>query len=208
MLLFTCIALLLAIFDIGSDWYALSQFVGYKTSKTDDQQTIALGVICAVSTILFGFEIYTSVRAIRILRNALSTDTEIDPKEEKTLEYWREMVTFFQLIIEDFPITIIMYIVFRHSSCGLFHEIFEDGFVGNLVLLAAFLSSLWKAVSTFGYCCCGGYKNIRCSRKCCCCCCRCMRGVIAILLMGFSAYLFFTFNREGTKYRSDCIRPV
>ena len=199
-----CIAVVtlgIAIFDVITDWIALGQFVRLAAGKL----AVALGIFCILSTLLFILELWNCVHAIRLYRNRTDIPSN-DPKQLR-LDRWQETVSFLLMTLEDIPNTIILYSAFRIGSCDLFLGVFEESNTANIALLGAFLSSLWKLLSSCRYCCCSccNFHDVKgCGGQCCCCFARIIRPVFAIILMGFAAFLFFTFNNRGVKYRSDC----
>ena len=195
------ITLAVAVFDVISDWIAFGNFVHYDGGKL----TTAMGIFCTVATLLFFLEVKNCVSAINLYRN--NEDLTQDDPSVKKLDRWQEGVSFLLMILEDLPNTIILYAAFRRGSCPLFNQLFQESNTANVALLASFLSALWKLVLSFKYCCCcccncADVEGV--CKRCCCCCARGIRPLFAIILMGFSAFLFFTFNNQGTKYRADC----
>ena len=196
------VALLLsAVVDIISDWYVFTSFVRFSRSDNDHQLTITLGIICGLSTILFGAEIYNFRRTFRILRKASGSSSPTP--EEETLQNWAEVITFFQTVVEDFPIILVMYFTLTQASCGLYLRVFQRSFAGNIALLSSFMSCFAKMMTSLFYCC-QGYIGLKCARKGFCFLCRITRALSAMVLMSFTAYMLVILLREGTAFRTEC----
>ncbi len=198
-------------FDLGSDWFIFAIFTENKTEANDVRLTLALLVLCVVSSVMFLLEVRNSIVGCRIFSKSPETEDEeeVMTKAERSLERWHEVVTFFQLMLEDFPLGVILYVTFTFGSCPLYISVFDESFTGNLGLLASFVGAIWRLLTAFFYCCCGGCRRgAMCDRSCCCCCQRVFRAMVALLLCAFTAYLFFTFNANYTRgetSRTDCV---
>ena len=201
--------------DLFSDWWLFKDFCIYG----GDNLTIPLGIFCVISSVLFAMEVRNCWCAFQMYRKSEAPDASgvyaspgAPSVEQKKLERRQETLSFLLLALEDLPCTVIMYIAFTEGSCQLFTRVFEESFTGNLALLGAFFSSLWKGLLAFRYCC----NVCRCKYHdlkgpltyCCCCCCRLVRPVVAIVVMSFAAYLYFTFNKRGQATRPECFKEV
>ena len=215
------ITIAVAIFDLITDWIALRDFIRYDGGK----MTVALGIFCAISTILFIFEIRNGIVTYRLAQRQMmklkrkdgkppspAADTEdreviFGDTEETRLELWKEVLSFLLLAFEDFPATIIIYIVFERGPCPLYTRLFQQSFTAYLALLGSFVSALWKLLMAFVYCC----RLCRCQFRhvkgfcahVCCCCCRLMRPLLAVILMGFAGYLYSKYS-DGEDPRPEC----
>jgi hypothetical protein len=138
--LFLVASLVTAVCDIVTDWWAVTDYITYD----GEQLTIALTFFTSVSTLLFVVEMYNGITALRIISLGLGDLAEID--------LWREVLSLTLLMMEDFPVTVIMYAAFRWGNCPLYIRIFEDTFLARLSLLAAFGSSLFKGLLSLKYC--------------------------------------------------------
>ena len=199
------ITLAIAIFDVFSDWLAFGKFVRLEGGDL----TTALGIFCVISSLLFIFEVWNCVTAINLYRR-IDQISANDPRQLK-LDRWQETVSFLLMILEDIPTTIILYTAFIGGSCDLFFGLFEESNIANIALLGSFVSSLWKLLLSFRYCCCTccNYHDVKgICKQCCCCAARVTRPLFAFILMGYTAFLYFTFNNHGHKYRSDCFVDV
>ena len=197
------LTLIICIFDLATDWYTFVAFFRFRSVAIDDQLTIALGVASGIGSIVFFLELRNGVAAYRMYSR--SRDDLGDG--ESSLVRWQEVITFLQVIAEDTPVAVVMYMTFRYGSCKLFLHIFEETIIGNLALMGAFVSACWKFMTSLCYCCLGhciGHKE-DCGWACCCCCCRAFRSVVSVTLLGFTAYLYFTFNYKGIETRDDCV---
>ena len=202
----SAVSLAVAVFDLGSDWWVFKDFCFFGGGKL----TAPLGVFCIIATILFVMEVRNCVNSFRLhlRKERLNRDSEpkpVLPSEEKKLMRWEETVSFLLLALEDFPVTVIMYVTFRKGSCSLFVRIFEESFTGRIALLGAVISAIWKLIKSFFYCCSCKYPDIKgiCNHIGCCCC-RIFRPLLAICLIGFVSYLYDTFDNYGTSYRAEC----
>ena len=140
-IVFVVASLVLAVADLSTDWWAVSDYIKYDNGDL----TIALTFFTAVSSILFLFEVYNGYVALKALcAGAQDLFAEV--------EVWREVVSFALLMIEDFPVTAIMYAAFRWGNCHLYIQIFEDTFLARLSLLASFGSALLKGLLSLKYC--------------------------------------------------------
>ena len=219
------ITVAVVIFDLITDWIALGDCIRYDGGK----MTVALGIFCVIDTVLFAFEIRNGVVTYRLAQRqmaALDRDkndessmepgnqqgrivvhTEDDP-EETRLELWKEVLSFLLLVLEDIPVTVIIYVVFRSGPCPLYTRLFRQSFTAYLSLLGSIISAVWKALMAFVYCC----RLCRCQFRhvkgvcahLCCCCCRLMRPMVAFVLLGFTAYLYSTYSEDDGNPRPEC----
>ena len=138
---FVSLSLLLAVLDLGTDWWAVKDYI-----DVDDggSLTIALTFFTCCATLLFVMEVYNGVMGLRLYGMHKGYADEV--------ELWREVLSFGLLVLEDLPVTVIMYVAFRWGSCPLYVYIFEDSKVGRLTLLASFISSLLKGALSLKYC--------------------------------------------------------
>ncbi|ELU17187.1 hypothetical protein CAPTEDRAFT_226818 [Capitella teleta] len=139
-LIFVSLSLLLAIFDLVADWLAVKDFLIYDGGNL----AIALTFFISCSTILFFMEVYNGVLSVRVYGFKKGNRDKV--------ELWREALSFSLLLLEDLPVTMIMYTAFRGKNCKLYQRIFEDSKVARTALLAAFISAIWKGVLSLKYC--------------------------------------------------------
>ena len=139
-LLFVSVSLVLAIFDLGADWWAVKDFFKFDGGSL----TIALTFFISCSTVLFSMEVYNGVVSVRVYG--------FQRGDRDKVELWREFLSLGLLLLEDLPVTLIMFIAFNSGNCKLYVRIFEDSNVARIALLAAFISSLWKGVLSLKYC--------------------------------------------------------
>ena len=214
-----------AIFDLTADWLLFSKFQRY--AKGETTTNALLGFLC-VSSLLFLLEVRNAVYAVRLFNKHLLADmdgwedgeveegeenkrptADIDSSDEvRSLNSWQETVSFLLLAWEDLPTTIILFIAFSSDNCELFRELFEEGFIANLSLLGTFVSAGFKLLLSFFFCIgkCVMCRNFvkGCRKETCCCFCRVFRPVLALILLAFSGYLYFTFNEEGQDAQPTC----
>lgn len=134
------LSLVLAIFDMGTDWWAVRDYITFDGGDL----TIAMTFFTSLSTLLFLMELYNGIFALRVLGCGRG--------DVESVELWREVLSLTLLLMEDFPNTVIMYAAFRWGNCDLYIQIFEDTFIARVSLLAAFISSLWKGLLSLKYC--------------------------------------------------------
>ena len=225
--IFRTITVILSIWDLVTDWQVMFQF---SSVSGDCALTIAISVFCGIATILFFVEVSFIIKSFylswRKQKNkqyrscAKSNDIEMsaesnqvpsmskdkeDEKDEKMDRNW-EIISFLILLLEDLPVTVILYFTLKESSCSLFLEIYEKSIRTRLSLIAALVSATWKLIKSaiLFFCCCCKCRGIKglCNHIMHCLF-RTIQPTLAVILIVLASCTLYRFENSNS-YRSEC----
>lgn len=192
---------IILLFDVATNWYAFSKFLSAKTADgTDKSLTIALGFASTFGTLLWALAVRNMVYACK----ACGAEDAIEAQE--SVARWEESTSFFQLVLQDGAVVIVVYMTFRYASCDMYLELFVYSLAATAALIGALSGSVWKIVRGFidCICCCFTKGETGCGWACFCCICRLISSLISGGILGFVAYQFLTYRGMGYETRSDC----
>ncbi|KAK2140789.1 hypothetical protein LSH36_1249g00042 [Paralvinella palmiformis] len=193
---------LIMAFDSATNWYAFTMYMKAKTDYlTDNTMSILIGCAATFGTLLW-------VLAIRNMVYACKAWGADDPAgEQESVGRWEESTSFFQLILQDSAMALIVYFTFRLASCTLYQELFQNSITPTLALIGALSGSVWKIVrgTIDCICCCFTKADTGCGWACLCCSCRIVSSLVSTGIIGFIAYQLIIYKGiVAFENRSDC----
>ncbi|KAK2140790.1 hypothetical protein LSH36_1249g00043 [Paralvinella palmiformis] len=191
---------LILAFDVATNWFAFAKFQIEKTvdDDADEMVTIFLGIAASFGSVLWFIAIRNMVAAFKACGKE---------EDQESVARWEESTSFFQLILQDTAMVVIIYVGFNSISCPLFLELYQNSFTAELALIGALSGSVWKIVrGVFNcLCCCMSKPDTGCGWGCFCFIFRIVTAVLALGIIAFVVYQLFMVNGETDVNRNDCL---
>ncbi|KAK2154781.1 hypothetical protein LSH36_257g01005 [Paralvinella palmiformis] len=195
------VTVVVCVFDIITNWYTFSQFIGYQTSaKVDRAAAIFLGCAAAVGTLVLFLVL------LNLMRGLEAYSAEKPEQKQESVARWQEVAFFLQIVVEDSVVAVVVYWTFKEGSCALYAEIFRSSITANVALVGALSGSVWKTICGIVNCVCGCVTEAEtgCGWALMCCLCRIAMNIVTATLIGFVGYQLINYNQAGFEKRLDC----
>lgn len=190
---------LILAFDVATNWFAFARYFKQSTDiQADELLVIFLGISASLGSILWFIAIRNMVAAFKACG---------EEDEQGSVARWEESTSFFQLILQDTAIVVLVYVGYNRASCGLFLDVYKDSATAILTLIGALSGSVWKIVrGVFNcLCCCMSKPDTGCGWGCFCFAFRIVTGVLAIGIICFVIYQLVLIADDTLEDRPECL---